>query len=232
VPLVVVDTSIALPATLSPGGLARRFWVLLALGALTLEVDQLRLEREALEAEAAAPSVEVHGAGFFAAAIEDAEQRRAALLDALPVGVPDDWTAAGSAPLFDEYERKLREKGRRFDPALGVDDIAQLRRQFETVCVAAAPPFDPIGIPAHTRDPHDDPVVHTALLADADYLLSDDRDIAPDPNEAHVHEYGEHRVTALRFGLFMREYFEPADLDWGAIDGRILSRAFRRRGDP
>jgi hypothetical protein len=27
----------------------------------------------------------------------------------LPYGTPDDWIAVGSRPLFDEYERKLRE---------------------------------------------------------------------------------------------------------------------------
>jgi predicted nucleic acid-binding protein len=232
VPLVVVDTSIALPATLSPGGLARRFWVLLALGALTFEVDLLRFEREVLDTEAAAAGVEVHAAEFFASAIDDAERRRAALLEALPLGVPVVWTAAGSAPLFDEYERKLREKGHRFDPALGEDEIAQLRRQLETVCVVPAPTFDPAGVPTHTRDRHDDPVVHTALLADAEYLLSDDGDIVPDPDVPRVYEHGEHRVTAARFGLFMREYFEPVDIDWGAIDGGVLARAFRRRGEP
>jgi predicted nucleic acid-binding protein len=31
-PFIVVDTSVSLPATLSPGGLARRFWIVLALG--------------------------------------------------------------------------------------------------------------------------------------------------------------------------------------------------------
>lgn len=43
-PFVVVDTSISLPATLSPGGLMRRFWVVLALGALTYEVEHRQLE--------------------------------------------------------------------------------------------------------------------------------------------------------------------------------------------
>lgn len=35
--VVVVDTSVSLPATLSAGGMMRRFWVVLALGALTYE---------------------------------------------------------------------------------------------------------------------------------------------------------------------------------------------------
>lgn len=43
-PFIVVDTSISLPATLSPGELMRRFWVVLALGALTYEVEHRQLE--------------------------------------------------------------------------------------------------------------------------------------------------------------------------------------------
>jgi hypothetical protein len=35
----VVDTSVSLPATLSPRGMARKFWVLLALGALDYQVE-------------------------------------------------------------------------------------------------------------------------------------------------------------------------------------------------
>jgi hypothetical protein len=46
-PLVVVDTSVSLPATLSePGGLARKFMVLLAFGALKYRAEHLQLEGE------------------------------------------------------------------------------------------------------------------------------------------------------------------------------------------
>jgi hypothetical protein len=67
--------------------------------------------------------------------------------------------AVGSRPLFDEYERKVREIGRHFDPELDGDDARRLRRQMEAVCVAAAPPFPPDQIPAFTFDPDDDPIV-------------------------------------------------------------------------
>jgi hypothetical protein len=51
-PNVVIDTSISLPATLSPTGARRRFWVVLALGALSYEVEHGRLELDALTAQA------------------------------------------------------------------------------------------------------------------------------------------------------------------------------------
>jgi hypothetical protein len=60
--------------------------------------------------------------------------------------------AVGSRPLFDEYERKAREIGTRFDLNLDAEDAQRLRRQMEAICVAAAPPFPPDQIPAFTSD--------------------------------------------------------------------------------
>jgi hypothetical protein len=77
----VVDTSVPLPATLSPGGGM------------------------------------VGGLKTVRARVEEARNRRAALVGLLPDGTPDDWVAIGSLPLFDEYERKLREIGQKLDPA-------------------------------------------------------------------------------------------------------------------
>lgn len=47
-PNVVVDTSVSLPATLSPGGARRKLWIVLAFGALTYEIEHGRLELDAL----------------------------------------------------------------------------------------------------------------------------------------------------------------------------------------
>ena len=46
-PSVLMDTSVALPASLSPGGITRKFWLLLAVGALAYRADHLRLELDA-----------------------------------------------------------------------------------------------------------------------------------------------------------------------------------------
>jgi predicted nucleic acid-binding protein len=58
-PFVVVDTSVSLPATVSPGGLTRKFFVLLAYGAVSYEVEhgQLELDELAKQAEAAGGQV-------------------------------------------------------------------------------------------------------------------------------------------------------------------------------
>jgi hypothetical protein len=139
-PYVVVDTSVSLPATLSPGGLPRKFWIVLALGALTYEIEHRSLELDELEREAAATGGRLGGLDGARTALEAAGERRAALAELLPYGTPDDWVAVGSAPLFDEYERKVREIGVDLDPRLLPEDTPRLRRQVEAVCVAGAPP--------------------------------------------------------------------------------------------
>jgi predicted nucleic acid-binding protein len=63
-----MDTSVSLPATLSPGGMARKLWVLLALGALTHRIEHHRLALEELRAEG-----EVTGALSGALEIIEAE---------------------------------------------------------------------------------------------------------------------------------------------------------------
>lgn len=61
---VVLDTSVALPAVLSPRGYRRRFLVVLALGALAAHRDLLRQEEHALRAQSASASVQVGGAAL------------------------------------------------------------------------------------------------------------------------------------------------------------------------
>ncbi len=126
---VVLDTSVVLPAVLSPRGYRRRFWV------------------------------------------GQAEARYVRLREALPEGCPDDWQLVASRPLLAEYERKLREAGPRLAPTLREADIDVVRQQIAAVCVDVTEDFDPGLIPSYTSDRKDDPVVHTALLADASRLI-------------------------------------------------------------
>lgn len=224
-PFVVVDTSISLPATLSPRGLARKFWIILALGGLTYEVEHRQLELDALRKEAEESGGSVRGLQSALDRITLAEERRSALLELLPYGVPEDWVAVGSAPLFDEYERKLPEIGQKLKLRLSDADIARLRRQVEAVCVAGCPPFEPRDAPALTTDPKDDPIVYTALLAGSDLLVSDDRHVVPD-REAHLYEHGGSSVLAVTFDHLLRERFPSDDVDFDAIEGSWLVAAF------
>jgi predicted nucleic acid-binding protein len=222
-PNVVVDTSVSLPATLSPGGARRKLWILLALGALSYEVEHGRLELEALRAQADREGGAVGGIEKSLDRLERASDRRAAVSERLPYGTPEDWVAIGSRPLFDEYERKLREVGTRLDPHLREEDIPLLRRQMEAVCVIAAPPFAESAVPSLTADPKDDPILYTALVAGADLLISSDKHLVPDKKE----EFWEHEagtVLALTFETLLADRL--SGVDWAGIDGSWLALAY------
>lgn len=222
-PNVVIDTSVSLPATLSPTGVRRRFWVVLALGALGYEVEHGRLELDALTRQA---EQEGGGAGGIEEALtrlERANDRRAALLERLPYGTPEDWVAIGSRPLFDEYERKLREIGAKLDQTLHEADTPRLRRQLEAVCVIAAPPFGDADVPALTTDPKDDPILYTALVGDADLLVSQDKHLVPDKQQ-ELWEHDGQTVLALTFETLLAERLDA--VDWDQIDGSWLALAY------
>jgi hypothetical protein len=95
--------AVSLPATFSPGGMMRRFWVVLAFGALTYEVEHRQLELDELSQRAEREGGVVGGLKEVRNRVEEARNWRAALVELLPDGTPDDWVAIGSAPLFDEY---------------------------------------------------------------------------------------------------------------------------------
>ncbi len=224
-PHVVVDTSVSLPATLSPTGMARKLWVLLALGALTQQIEHHQLLLDELRRESDVTGARPGALQVIAAKAHAAEQRRTTLRDLLPHDAPEHWVALGGTAIFDEYERKVREIGRRLNPDVRDTDVQPLRRQVEAICVADTLPFNPGEVPLLTRDRKDDPIVYTALVGRADYLISDDRDIVPDGNEQEYRHEQDH-VLAVTFNRFISTYFEPDDLDWGAIDGRWLQHAF------
>ncbi len=222
-PLVTVDTSVALPATLRPRGMPRKLWVVLAFGSWAYEAEHRRLELDELRLEAEATGGELGGIDTAEGLIAHAEERRAVLAERLPYGAPDDWVAAGSRPLFDEYERKVREVGHRFDPTLDENDARLLRRQMEAICVTAAPPRQPDQIPALTTDPDDDPIVFGALLAGVDYLVSDDRKHIVPGGEPHEYAHEDRRLLAVTFNYLVSDLMP--DIDWDEIDGSLLAEA-------
>ncbi|MGD1059090.1 MAG: PIN domain-containing protein [Solirubrobacteraceae bacterium] len=226
---VVLDTSVVLPAVLSPRGYRRRFWVLLALGALAARRDLARLEADALRVQAVAEGGRLGGLALEKL-VDQAEAGYARLSEALPAGRPDDWRMVASRPLLAEYERKLREVGPRLDPNLRDTDIQAVRRQIEAVCADMTEDFDPELIPAYTTDRNDDPVIHTAVLAGATWLIADDKKhISTDP--AGITEYtlpgSDRTVCALTFSRFL-EHLTDVDLD--DVDPGLIEVAFRPLG--
>ncbi len=219
---VVLDTSVILPAVISPKGYRRRFWVLLAFGALAARRDLARLEAGAPRPGA---HEELHGHAI-AELTAQAEARYQRLRDALPPSSPDHWRLIGSRPLLAEYERKLHEVGPKLDPNLRSTDIEAIRRQIEAVCVDMADDFDPELVPTYTADRNDDPVIHTALLADATWLIADDKKhISTDPTGITEYQLPgtAHRVSALTFSTFLNQLTE-VDLD--EVDPSLIQTAF------
>jgi predicted nucleic acid-binding protein len=225
VPYVVVDTSVSLPATLSSRGLARKFWIVLAYGALTYEAEHLQLELDELSRQAEELGGRVGGLDRVRAQVDLAKERAAALAELLPQETPMDWVAIGSAPLFDEYERKIREIGHKLNPAVRESDAPRLRRQVEAVCPIGAPPFDPGDTPELTADRKDDPILYTALSGGADLLISDDaRHLVPTGQE-HFWKHGGRTVLAVTFDFLMKEKLGATGLDLDQIDGSWLAAA-------
>ena len=224
-PFVVVDSNVSLPATLASTGLMRKFWMLLVFGAATHRAAHLELELEALERQAAELGGEIGGRESLERLTTQAERRRAAMEELLPVGTPSDWVAVGGVDLFSEYERKVAELAVKLhvDPP---PDARAARRQLEAVCVVAEPVFDRAAVPALTTDPDDDLIVWTALTADADLLISDDRDIVPDDADgARFFEHGDRSVLAARFGHLVRTRLDS--VEWEQIDGTLLPQLYR-----
>ncbi|HEX3518122.1 MAG TPA: PIN domain-containing protein [Solirubrobacteraceae bacterium] len=223
---VVLDTSVVLPAVLSPRGYRRRFLVVLAFGALAARRELLHQEADALHAKSASTSGQL-GGGAFDALAEQAHARYARLREALPTGCPDDWRLVASPPLLAEYERKLREAGPRLDPTLREEDVDVVRRQIAATCVEVTDDFDPELIPVYTADRKDDPVIHTALLADATWLIADDtKHISTQPEG--ITEYrlpgADRRVSAVTFSRFLDHL---ADVDLDQVDPGLLGVAYR-----
>jgi hypothetical protein len=90
---------VVLPAVLSPGGYRRRFWVLLALGALAARRELVRVEADMLRAEAASEGGELGGLALEEL-VEQADAGYARLSEALPHGCPDDLRLVASRPLL------------------------------------------------------------------------------------------------------------------------------------
>jgi hypothetical protein len=143
VPRVILDTSVSLPATLSPTGMARKLWVLLAYGALNHQVEHQHMELDLLRAEAETTATQPAGLKHSAVEAEAAERQRGILRELLPHNAPEQWVALGSAALFDEYERKVREIGKRLNPNVRETDVSPYAARWRRSAPRARHPLTP-----------------------------------------------------------------------------------------
>jgi len=77
-------------------------------------------------------------------------------------------------------------------------------------------------VPTLTQDRKDDAILYTALVGDADLLISDDKHLVPDRHE-HLWEHDGRVAVAITFDTLMNERLDTANL--GAIDGSWLAFA-------
>ena len=87
----------------------------------------------------------------------------------------------------------------------------------------AAPPFGDADVPALTMDPKDDPILYTALVGDADLLVSQDKHLVPDKQQ-ELWEHDGQTVLALTFETLLAERLDA--VDWDQIDGSWLALAY------
>jgi len=224
---IVIDTSWLLPAFLSRGERprSRSLLILTALGGLTLRRHTIEDELRALLAEGQRLGAAVH-AEPYRGRIAAIERRRDQMRDSLGMRAPDDLCLVGSALMFDEVERKVREVGRRLDPRLSEDAPEMIRRQVERL-TAVVVDFDPREhLPAWTRDPADDYVIETAFRADAAAIISKDEDIVPvAPRTEWRDDARGVAVSAYWLSAFIEDEVNNSGFDIDAVDPALLSLA-------
>jgi len=222
---VVLDTSVALPAVLSPRGYRRRLLVLLAFGALAARRELAHSEAQAMRTATQPPTRELGGPSAETLA-HHADARYQRLAAHMPPGCPEHWRMIGSQPLLDEYHRKLDQAGPKLDPALDAHRIEIASAQLQAACATITDSFDPTLIPRYSTDRDDDAIIHTALLANAAWLISDDRKhISTNPDgitEYHLPDHERH-ISAVTFSTFT-DLLTDVDLDH--IDPTLLATAF------
>jgi hypothetical protein len=223
---IVADPSFLLPALFRAGGHRRRLLVVFAYGALSFRVRSLAEEFDLIEDElqragatAGGPSIERF--------VEEAGARKARMEEFLPPMTPDDLYLAGARHLFDEIELKANDDYWKRDlPDFDGDLGPVARRQLVSLTPVVVPDFDPFGVQRFTADRKDDYLIHTALVADAFAVLSDDRrHVSTSEGAPTMYGSAGNRVGAYQFASFIEEHVNTLHFDLGDVDGRTLALA-------
>jgi hypothetical protein len=197
-------------------GRRNAFVFLLAYGAAHFRLETLVYEKDELAAAAAEAGAELHLEPYDEL-IEAAQLRIARVEEFHMVGMPDDFQLSGSLDLLDEYVSKLVEVGSELDLDARLVD-PQFWRHLLLALITDYWPTHFEQLPKYiSADPDDDKVVHTALKTAAEWLVSDDAHIVPDPSESIEYEIpGEARIAAARFDYYVDAALGGFDL--GQID--------------
>jgi predicted nucleic acid-binding protein len=236
VELVVADANVLLAGLIDPSSLCRK---LLVVFAWAKAHEDLR-DAEAYREEVEQLIVEHPGARFGGApspdqVVEQAETRVAVLEEHLPAMTPTGFGLVTSKAITTEV----------YDIAVGGrSGFGPVSKELARGAVAAAVAISAIqqvtgldgAIPAYTegRDVKDDPIIHTAILAGAEWVLSQDRrHVALNWKRPTAYT---NVATGRATGAIGLNYFITKRLCTGlhfdedalrSIDGRVLDHALR-----
>lgn len=227
--LIASDTSLLLPGLLSAAGQRRGLLVVLAYGAACCYARFGEDEAASLEQLAARGGSEPRGPPI-SGLIARAGEQKARFEELLPAMTPNDLVLVGGAYLFDEFEKKLRERGARI--AGREVDASAVVRLLQAICGLVVPPFSLTETAEHTagRDRDDDPLIEIGMRAGAMAMVSDDRrHVSPSADAPTVYrdQRTGARLCAYQFAPFVEEHVNTLHFDLSDVDPSLLHVAYR-----
>jgi predicted nucleic acid-binding protein len=227
--LVVVDPRILATAFVAPGGRARKLLVLLAYGRLAAYTRLFGpAEEETLKTDAAAEGGKIGGQPSAELRAED-EQRAALLFERIPGYPPNEWGLVTSQHILAEVEDAVQFL--RADlPSLPADAAEIAFRQLVSISSRIVEP-DETSMPAYTewRARSHDHIIHAAVTAGAEFLVTNDDRIATARTSAqpyHNEKLGA-GTKAVRLAYFVEETLYSYHFNLDDIDGELLQLAGR-----
>jgi predicted nucleic acid-binding protein len=230
VQLVVADTTVLFPGLIDPDSLYRKLLVVFAWGKLHADLSAVKEEQAEIDRLLArSPDTELGGHLDQGQLEAEARQRIALIDEHLPAQTPQDFGLVISPPITQEVlDITIAERS-----ALGgrTPELAHAAVASAAAVSTAQIVNDFDDVPHYTegRDRKDDPIIHTAVLAGAEWILSQDKKhIALDHRTPTIyaapHTRRQHKAVSL--GYFLNEvlcsgvHFSIDDLK--NIDGRLL----------
>lgn len=174
--LVVADANVLLAGLIDPASIYRKLLVVFAWGKLHADLASAESYREDIEQLLAEnPGARFGGQPDPGEVVRLAQERIALLEEHLPAMTPNDWGLVTSAAITKEVHDVLVGGRSGFGP------LPETTAQAAVAAAVAVSVTQAIHglegpIPEYTegRDPDDDKVIHTAILAGAEWVLSQD----------------------------------------------------------
>jgi hypothetical protein len=225
VPLVVVDPLVLAKAFLAPAdpGRCRKLTVVLAYGRWRYSLDQLALEEQALREIALKTGGPSPTSGSAAA-----EKRLSELRAKLPESTPDRYAFAASTPLYYELQDVLHNAAKELPSWRSQSQAGDYAVLATGLLTAQQAPIDKVKKTPEclARLGRGAYLVHTALLTEAPFLISNDALITGRSTKTyHCPNLGAMRTQALSLGTFIDQELEGGDFRLHDVDGRLLDDA-------